>query len=85
MLATFIVAVTPAFTFSGIFAPVASQDAVGQLVARLIPATYFVDVVRGSYLKGGGAAPYLADLGLLALYSAAVYLAAWLCLRKRLG
>jgi ABC-type multidrug transport system permease subunit len=85
MLATFLVAVAPAFTFSGIFAPVASQDAVGRFVARLIPATYFMDVVRGAYLKGGGAAPYAPNLAALAVYAVAVYATAWLMLRKRVG
>jgi ABC-type multidrug transport system permease subunit len=85
MLATFLGTVAPAFTFSGIFTPAASQDAVGRAVGRLIPATYFMDVVRGSYLKGGGIAPYAASLLTLALYSVIVYLGAWLALRKRIG
>jgi ABC-2 type transport system permease protein len=85
MLATFLGAVAPAFTFSGIFTPPASQDAVGRAVSRLIPATYFMDIVRGSYLKGGGVAPYAASLLTLAVYSAIVYLGAWLALRKRVG
>jgi ABC-type multidrug transport system permease subunit len=85
MMATFLGAVAPAFTFSGIFAPVASQDAVGRFVARLIPATYFMDVVRGSYLKGGGALPYVGNLLALVLYAIVVYVIAWLLLRKRVG
>ena len=85
MLATFLVAVAPAFTFSGIFTPVASQDAVGRFVARLIPATYFMDVVRGAYLKGGGAAPYLPSLVALATYAVVVYTGAWLAFRKRVN
>lgn len=85
MLATFLVAVAPAFTFSGIFAPVASQDAVGRVVAHLIPATYFMDVVRGAYLKGGGAAAHAPDLAALAVYAVVVYAVAWLALRKRVG
>lgn len=85
MLATFLLVVTPAFTFSGIFAPLVSQDAVGQVVARLIPATYFMDVVRGNYLKGGAAGPHATNLLALALYTAVVYGAAWLALRKRIG
>jgi ABC-2 type transport system permease protein len=85
MLATFLGAVAPAFTFSGIFTPAASLDAVGRFVSRLIPATYFMEVVRGSYLKGGAVAAYLPSLATLLLYSALIYAAAWLALRKRLG
>ena len=85
MLATFLGAVAPAFTFSGIFTPTASLDAVGRFVSRLIPATYFMDVVRGNYLKGGGVAPYVPSLLMLMLYCVIVYGAAWLALRKRVG
>jgi ABC-2 type transport system permease protein len=85
MLATFLGAVAPAFTFSGIFAPVASQDAVGRVMARLIPATYFMDVVRGSYLKGGGASSHAGNLAALVVYALVVYAVAWLVLRKRVG
>jgi ABC-2 type transport system permease protein len=84
MLATFIGVVAPAFAFSGIFTPTASLDAAGRFVSHLIPATYFMDIVRGSYLKGGGA-PYMPSLASLLLYAAIVYAAAWLALRKRLG
>jgi ABC-2 type transport system permease protein len=85
MLATFVIAVAPAFTFSGIFVPVASQDAVGRFVARFIPATYFMDVVRGAYLKGGGVRPYLPNLVGLSVYAVVVYTATWLAFRKRVG
>jgi ABC-2 type transport system permease protein len=85
VMATFLFAVAPAFTFSGIFAPVASQDAIGQTVAHLIPATYFMDVVRASYLKGGGPAAFAESAAGLVAYAVVVYGAAWLALRKRLG
>ena len=85
MLATFLGAVAPAFTFSGIFTPPASLDAVGRYVSRLIPATYFMDIVRGSYLKGGGVVAYVPSLLILMLYCVVIYVAAWLALRKRLG
>ncbi len=85
MLITFLATVTPAFNYSGFRAPVASQDAVGQTAAALIPATYFMNVVRGSYLKGLGFGAYAVDLGVLGGYTILVYGIAWLALRKRLG
>jgi len=85
MLATFLGAVAPAFTFSGIFTPAGSLDAVGRFVSRLVPATYFMTIVRGSYLKGGALEAYAPSLLVLALFSVAVYVAAWLALRKRLA
>jgi len=44
-----------------------------------------MDVVRGVYLKGGGAAPYAPNVAALAVYAVAVYATAWLVLRKRVG
>jgi len=85
MLATFLGAVAPAFTFSGIFAPVASQAPVGQVVSRLIPATYFMEVVRGNYLKGGDVETYVPSLLAMVVYAGVVYWVTWLVLRKRLG
>lgn len=85
MLTTFLATVTPAFNFSGFMAPVASQDAVGQFIARLIPATYFMGMVRGSYLKGLGFQAYWSDLLILAAYAFLVYGLTWLLLTKRIG
>jgi len=85
MFATFLVTLTPAFNYSGFITPVASMDPVGQFVAQLIPATHFMTVVRGSYLKGFGFGYYWPQLGALAAYTLAVYSLAWLFLRKRIG
>lgn len=85
MFVTFLVTMTTAFNYSGFVTPVASMDAVGQFIAQLIPATHFMTVVRGSYLKGLGFGYYWPQLGALALYTLVVYALAWLSLRKRIG
>ena len=85
MFTTFLVTMTTAFNYSGFVTPVASMDAVGQFIAQLIPATHFMTVVRGSYLKGFGFGYYWPQLGALAVYPLVVYTAAWLFLRKRIG
>lgn len=82
---TFLVTLTTAFNYSGFVTPVASMDPVAQFIAQLIPATHFMTVVRGSYLKGFGFGYYWPQLGALAVYTLAVYAAAWLFLRKRIG
>jgi len=84
MLVTFLATITPAFNYSGFIAPVASQDRVGQFVAHLIPATYFMDMVRGSYLKGLGFAFYWQDLVALAVYAIVIYALALIFFRKRI-
>ena len=85
MLMTFLATITPAFNYSGFLAPVASQDQVGQFVAHLIPATYFMDMVRGTYLKGLGFAFYWQDLVALALYATVIYSLALILFKKRIG
>lgn len=85
MLLTFLLTVTPAFSYSGFTTPVASMDALGQFIAHLIPATYFMDIVRGSYLKGLGFEYYAADLASLALYTMAIYTLCITLMRKRIG
>lgn len=85
MFTTFLVTMTTAFNYSGFVTPVASMDAVGQFIAQLVPATHFMTVVRGSYLKGLGFGYYWPQLGALALYTLVVYALAWLSLKKRIG
>ncbi len=85
MLTTFLVTVTPAFNYSGFLTPVAAMDPLGQFISRLIPATHFMTVVRGSYLKGLGVDFYWPSLAALAVYAAVAYGLALLLLRKRIG
>lgn len=85
MFTTLMVTMTTAFNYSGFITPVASMDAVGQFIAQLIPATHFMTVVRGSYLKGFGFGYYWPQLGALALYTLVFYSLAWLFLKKRIG
>jgi len=85
MLITFLTTMIPAFLFSGFIAPITSQDLTGQIVSRFIPATYFMGMVRGIYLKGMGLSFYAWDLATLALYAAVVYGAAIKSIKKRIG
>jgi ABC-type multidrug transport system permease subunit len=85
MLVTFLATVTPAFNYSGFITPVGAMDRLGQWIAQLIPATHFMTVVRGSYLKGLGLAFYWPHLTALAVYTAVVYGLCWAFLRKRIG
>ncbi|HXJ78607.1 MAG TPA: ABC transporter permease [Candidatus Methylomirabilis sp.] len=85
MLIAVLGTVTPAFNLSGFIAPVASQDLVGRIAGSLIPATYFMEVSRGTYLKGLGFEVYWRNLLALAAYATVVYSLAWWRLRKRIG
>lgn len=49
MLLAFITTVIPTYLYSGFLYPVSSMELSGQIVSRFIPATYFLEVVRGIY------------------------------------
>ncbi|HEC99385.1 MAG TPA: ABC transporter permease [Proteobacteria bacterium] len=85
MLITFLGTMIPAFLFSGFMAPITSQDITGQIVSRFIPATYFMGMVKGIYLKGLGFGYYAWDLLTLTIYAAVVYSVAILSFRKKVG
>jgi ABC-2 type transport system permease protein len=50
-----------------------------QVATRLVPARYFVSLLRSIYLKGAGLQVLAGEAALLALFSAAVGAA---CIRK---
>jgi ABC-2 type transport system permease protein len=85
MLATFIGLMTPSMVFSGMMSPIASMDRSAQAISRLIPASYFMDMARGVFLKGLGLQHYLRDFATLAVYAAVVFTIATLAFRKRAG
>jgi ABC-type multidrug transport system permease subunit len=76
---------TTAFNYSGFLTPVAAMDPLGQWISLLIPATHFMSVVRGSYLKSLGLGFYWPQLAALAVYTAVVYGLCWAFLKKRIG
>lgn len=85
MLVTFLATVTPAFNYSGFLTPVGAMDRLGQSIAQFIPATHFMSLVRGSYMKGLGLGFYWPQLLALTAYAAVVYGLCWLLLKKRIG
>ncbi len=84
MLITFVSLMTPSMLFSGMITPVASMDPSAQMISRLIPASYFMGMARGIFLKGLGFTFYLADFMALAVFSATLYAIAIITFRKRL-
>lgn len=62
----------PAIFLSGFIFPIRSMPLAVQALTYVVPARYFLAVVRGIILKGAGLAPYLDDLAFLALYAVLV-------------
>lgn len=85
MLLSFIAIQLPSFLFSGFMAPVTSMDMTGQVISRFIPATYFMGMVRGIYLKGLGFDYYIWDMATLAVYAVAIYGIAIASFKKRIA
>lgn len=85
MLIAFLGTIIPSFIYSGYFSPITSMSETGQLISKTIPASYFMDIVRGVYLKGIGIESHITDLISLLLYATVVYSLAILSFRKRIG
>jgi len=85
MLITFVSLMTPSLLFSGMLTPVASMDRSAQMMSRLIPASYFMGMARGVFLKGLGFSYYVPDFLTLLLFAGVVYGIAILGFRKRIG
>ncbi|HAA83545.1 ABC transporter permease [Thermodesulfobacterium sp.] len=84
MLLAFITTVIPTYLYSGFLYPVSSMEFSGKLVSRVIPATYFLDIVRGIYLKGLPFHYFIPNILSLFLYASVVYLATILNFKKKL-
>jgi ABC-2 type transport system permease protein len=54
MYSSFLVSVLPTILLSGFVFPIASMPRLVQLISFLVPARYFLLVVRGIYLRGAG-------------------------------
>jgi len=85
MLATFVGLMTPSIMFSGMMTPVASMEPSAQAISRLIPASYFMRMVRGVFLKRLGFDAYLPDFCRLALFGLVVYSIAIVAFRKKVA
>ena len=74
----------PAFLLSGFVFPIANMPYPIQLFTHIIPARYFVTLLRGIYLKGLGLATLAGDAMLLALFAAFVLALSLFKFRKKI-
>jgi ABC-2 type transport system permease protein len=85
MLVTFVALMTPSMLFSGMMTPISSMDRSAQIISWFIPASHFMSMARGVFLKGLGFGYYLPDFLTLFLYAAVVYAIAMLGFRKKVA
>lgn len=75
----------PAFLLSGFVFPIENMPAVLQLFSHVIPARYFITILRGLYLKGVGPAVLWSEALLLALFGAVFLFVAMRKFKKKIG
>ena len=78
-----IASMLPAILLSGFIFQIRIMPAALQAITYLVPARYFLVVLRGIILKGEGLASYWPQVGALALYGLAVVTLASLRLARR--
>jgi ABC-2 type transport system permease protein len=85
MLLTTVITMIPSFIYSGFFISVPSMGVEAQVMAYLLPVTYFMEIVRGVYLKGLGLTDYWVDLLILLGFFAVFFGLSLRQLQKRVG
>ena len=58
----------PTFILSGFIFPISSMPAVIQAITHIVPARYFITVLRAIVLKGGDISAYWSDVMALAIF-----------------
>ena len=80
MVATFL----PAFLLSGFLYPIANMPRPVQIITYIVPARYFVQIIRGIYAKGNSLELLWTQAGFLGIYALLVTALAFIKFRKKL-
>jgi ABC-2 type transport system permease protein len=75
---------TPTFMLSGFAFPIRNMPVFIQYITYLDPLRYFLEIVRGIFLKGAGVATLWSQLTILAFYGVAIMGVSALSFRKKL-
>ena len=81
MVATFL----PAFLLSGFMFAVSNMPLPLRMISRLVPARYYISVLKGIFLKGNPARILAVDAIYLLFFSAIVFVVANRAFRKKMG
>ncbi len=83
-LLAFLTTMLPTMLLTGFVFPIRSMPTALQYISQIIPATHFLVVIRGIYLKGTGLAPYIPETIALTVISLLLVAVAALAFRKSL-
>ncbi|MFA6011368.1 MAG: ABC transporter permease [Desulfobacteraceae bacterium] len=83
MIVTSIFTIIPAVLYSGILIPISSLTQAARMIAHLLPAMYYTNIVLGSFLKGVGFRALWFELLVLALYATVLFTIGYLMFNKR--
>lgn len=74
----------PAFLLSGFMFAISNMPKPLQIITYLMPARYFVSILKGVFLKGSSLSILITETLLLSLYGIAVFTAANRKFKKRI-
>lgn len=83
MIVTAIVTVIPAVLYSGVLIPIPSLGPSAQIIAHLLPAMYYTNIVVGCFLKGVGLVALWQDVLVLAGYAVLLFGTGFVMFSKR--
>jgi ABC-2 type transport system permease protein len=75
----------PAFLLSGFVYSIETMPVPIQMISRIVPARYFVTILKDAFLKGAGAGVLMSELGFLALYGAIMFVLATRKLNQKIA
>jgi ABC-2 type transport system permease protein/ribosome-dependent ATPase len=69
--------------YSGILIPISSLTQAARMIAHMLPAMYYTNIVLGSFLKGVGFRALWFEFLVLALYATVLFTIGFLMFNKR--
>ena len=75
----------PAFLLSGFVYSIQNMPQPIQWVTYIVPARYFITIMKGLFLKGVGIGVLAGELGFLAVYAVVVFIAATRQMRQKVA
>jgi len=85
ILITMVVTVLPSFLYSGFFTPLSASSWSMWMMGRFIPATYYLDILRGLFLKETGWGIHWPALLAMGVYAGIMYTIAFKMFKKRIN